>query len=432
MSLKIVHDWRGLAPELRGASVALGNFDGLHRGHQRVIAAAVDFAREHDIPAGVISFDPHPRRYFQPNAEPFRVMGPAQRARALSALGVDILYLLPFDATLAQMTDEAFARVVLAQGLGVRHVAAGFDVSFGKDRAGSGLKLQRYGFEDGFSVTIVDRMATLEGVKYSSTEARRAIAEGRPEEVVEMLGRPFAIEGEVKHGDKRGRLLGFPTANIGLADYARPAFGVYAVQRAPYLDGRMVEGVANVGHRPTVNGTDERLEVHLFDFDEDLYGQTLETEFVARIRPEQKFSDLDALKARIGLDAQEARRRLAQGTRLELLPDHPEPGQQQPQGADHRQGDLAHRAHHRRPGHATSPTAPWTSCQGKTAQPRHHRHAQAGPDKPSCSFFRIPDPSVSRKAPYYPLIPAAPSPPRAPLLNPAPMAVSEQAMVTRN
>ena len=311
MSLKVVHDWRGLAPEQRGASVALGNFDGLHRGHQRVIAAAVDFAREHNVPSGVISFDPHPRRYFQPAAEPFRVMGPAQQARALEALGIDVLYLLPFDATLAQMSDETFAREVLAQGLGVRHVAAGFDVSFGKDRTGDGLKLQRYGFEDGFSVTIVERMATLEGVKYSSTEARRAIADGRPEEVVEMLGRPFAIEGKVKHGDQRGRLLGFPTANIGLDDYARPAFGVYAV-RARLPDGRVIDGVANVGIRPTVNGTDERLEVHLFDFTEDLYGQTLETEFVARIRPEQKFPDLDALKARIALDAEEARRRLAE------------------------------------------------------------------------------------------------------------------------
>ena len=312
MSLKIVHDWRGLAPEQRGASVALGNFDGLHKGHQRVIAAAVDFAREHNIPAGVISFDPHPRRYFQPSAEPFRVMGPAQQARALEALGVDILYLLPFDATLAQMSDEAFAREVLAKGLGVRHVAAGFDVSFGKDRAGSGLKLQRYGFEDGFSVTIVERMATLEGVKYSSTEARRAIADGRPEEVIDILGRPFAIEGEVKHGDQRGRLLGFPTANIELDDYVRPAFGVYAV-RVRLPDGRVIDGVANIGNRPTVNGTDERLEAHLLDFNEDLYGQVLDVELAARIRPEQKFDGLDALKARIALDAEEARRRLADG-----------------------------------------------------------------------------------------------------------------------
>jgi riboflavin kinase/FMN adenylyltransferase len=309
MSLKIVHDWRGLSPDVRGASVALGNFDGLHKGHQRVIAAAVDYARAHHIPSGVISFDPHPRRYFQPTAEPFRVMGPAQQARALEALGVDILYLLPFNATMAEMSDRDFAHDVLAQGLGVKHVVAGFDVSFGKDRTGSGEILQRYGRELGFGVTIVERMASLEGMKYSSTEARRAIADGRPEDVVDILGRPFAIEGEVFQGDQRGRLLGFPTANVWLDDYVRPAFGVYAV-RVRLPDGRVVDGVANVGRRPTVNGTDERLEAHLFDFDEDLYGQTLEIEFVARIRPEQKFEGLDALKARIALDAEEARRRL--------------------------------------------------------------------------------------------------------------------------
>jgi riboflavin kinase/FMN adenylyltransferase len=307
MSLTVVRDWRDLPPGLKGASVALGNFDGLHRGHQKVIGAAVDWALSHRVQAGVISFEPHPRRWFQPNAEPFRVMGPDQQARALEDLGVEILYLLPFDATMATMSDHAFARDVLHRGLDVKHVAAGFDVSFGKDRAGDGETLQSYGRELGFAVTIVPRMATLEGVKYSSTEARRAIADGRPEEVVEMLGRPFAIEGVVTQGDQRGRQLGFPTANIGLDDYVRPAFGVYAVKvRLP--DGRVVDGVANIGKRPTVAGEDERLEVHLFDFAEDLYGQTLEVELVGRIRPEQKFSGLDALKARIAKDAEEARR----------------------------------------------------------------------------------------------------------------------------
>ena len=211
---------------------------------------------------------------------------------------------------MAGMSDHDFAHDVLAQGLGVKHVAAGFDVSFGKDRTGSGEILQRYGRELGFAVTIVERMATLEGVKYASTEARRAIAEGRIEEIEAMLGRPFAIEGEVVHGDERGRLLGFPTANIGLDDYVRPAFGVYAV-RVRLADGRVIDGVANVGRRPTVNGTDERLEVHLLGFTGDLYGQTLETELVAHIRPEQKFPDLEALKARIAKDAEEARRQLA-------------------------------------------------------------------------------------------------------------------------
>lgn len=309
MTIRIVRDWRGLPAELKGASVALGNFDGVHKGHERVIGAAVGEARLRGVKSGVISFDPHPRRYFQPDAEPFRVMSPGQQARALEKLGVEVLYRLPFDAAMAGMSDETFAREVLAEGLGATHVAGGFDVTFGKDRSGDGELLKAYGRKYGFDVTIVERMATLEGVKYASTEARRAIASGRVEEVESILGHPFAIEGEVMHGDQRGRLLGFPTANIGLDDYVRPAFGVYAVKvRLP--DGRVVPGVANVGMRPTVGGTEPRLEAHLFDVAEDLYGQVLEVELAAYLRPEMKFESLDALKDRIAKDAEAARARL--------------------------------------------------------------------------------------------------------------------------
>jgi riboflavin kinase/FMN adenylyltransferase len=310
MSIRVVHDWRGLSADLRGASVALGNFDGVHKGHERVVEAAVGEARLKGVKAGVISFEPHPRRYFQPDAEPFRVMSPGQQARALERLGVDVLYRLPFDAVMAEMSDETFAHEVLSDGLGVVHVAAGFDVTFGKGRTGDGDLLCAYGKRFGFGVTIVERMATLEGVKYASTEARRAIASGRPEEVEAILGHPFAMEGEVMQGDQRGRQLGFPTANIALGDYVRPAFGVYAV-RARLPDGRIVPGVANIGDRPTVGGTEARLEVHLFDLAEDLYGQVLEVELVAFIRPEMKFAGLDQLKARIALDAAEARKRLS-------------------------------------------------------------------------------------------------------------------------
>jgi riboflavin kinase/FMN adenylyltransferase len=310
MSIQVIRDWRHVPAKCKGASVALGNFDGLHRGHRAVVQAAVKAAKALSAPPAVISFEPHPRRFFQPSAEPFRVMSPAQLARALNEQGVDVFYLLPFDAEMAAMSDAGFAREVLAKGLGVRHVAAGFDVTFGKDRTGSAASLQALGKDLGFGVTIVERMATLEGVKFSSTEARRAIADGAPEEVAELLGHPFAIEGEVVKGDQRGRLLGFPTANVGLDDYIRPAFGVYAV-RVRLPSGRVVPGVANIGKRPTVGGEDARLEVHLFDFAEDLYGQTIETELVSMIRPEQRFESLDALKARIALDADEARKRLA-------------------------------------------------------------------------------------------------------------------------
>ena len=309
MTIRVVEDWRGLPVELKGASVALGNFDGVHKGHERVIETAIGEARRLGAKAGVISFEPHPRRYFQPEAEPFRVMSPGQQARALQMLGVDVLYRLPFDAEMAGMSDETFAREVLSEGLAVSHVAAGFDVTFGKGRTGDGDLLRAYGERFGFGVTIVERMATLEGVKYASTEARRAVASGRPEEVEAILGHPFAIEGVVTQGDQRGRQLGFPTANIALGDYVHPAFGVYAVKvRLP--DGRVVPGVANIGNRPTVGGVEPRLEVHLFDLAEDLYGQVLEVELVGFIRPEQKFDSLDALKARIAKDAETARAKL--------------------------------------------------------------------------------------------------------------------------
>lgn len=304
--IRRIEAWRDLPPEARGASVALGNFDGLHRGHQAVIAEARRAADRLSAPCGVISFEPHPRKWFQPQAEPFRVMGPRQFARALEALGVERLYALPFDADMAAMSDEDFAREVLSEGLGVRHVAAGFDVTFGRDRTGDGEVLEAYGRRYGFGVSICPRMADLEDVKFSSTAVRQAVRAGDPRRAAEILGHPFAIEGVVAQGDQRGRTLGFPTANLSLSDYVRPAFGVYAT-RVRLEDGRVFDGVANIGRRPTVKGQDERLEVHLFDFEGDLYGQTLEVALVGFLRPEQTFAGLEALKVRISHDADAAR-----------------------------------------------------------------------------------------------------------------------------
>jgi riboflavin kinase/FMN adenylyltransferase len=310
MAIRRVDGWRELGAADRGASVALGNFDGVHLGHQRVIAAAAEVAKRLGAPLGVISFEPHPRRWFQPDAEPFRVMSLDQQARALEALGVEIFYVLPFDADMAGMSDEDFARRVLAEGLAVRSVAAGYDVSFGKNRTGNGDALRRYGERYGFAVSIVERVDDEGGEKLSSSAVRQALKTGAPERAAAILGRPFAVEGEVVSGDQRGRTIGVPTLNVELDDYVRPAFGVYAT-RTRLPDGRVVGGVANLGRRPTVGGEIERLEVHLFDFDGDLYGQTVETELLAFIRPEQKFAGLDALKARIAEDIKEARRRLA-------------------------------------------------------------------------------------------------------------------------
>ncbi len=309
MALHIVHDWRGLDPHVQGASIALGNFDGVHRGHRQVIAAAARAASALKAPLGVISFYPHPRRWFRPDDQSFRLMTADQLGRCLDGLGVDYLYVLLFDAEMAGLSDEAFARRVLADGLGARHVAAGFDITFGKGRTGSPQLLDAYGRRFGFGVSIVEAVENDEGGKCSSSAIRQALANGRPEKAAELLGRPFAIEGVVVHGDQLGRTMGFPTANIALEEYVLPAFGIYAA-RTRLADGREIPGVAYVGRRPTVDGVDERLEVHLFDFDEDLYGQTLEVELIAFVRGDEWFESLDAMIEQMDRDADAARRRL--------------------------------------------------------------------------------------------------------------------------
>jgi len=304
MSLTLVSGWRDLPPEARGASVALGNFDGVHRGHRLVIAEAARAARELKAPLGVIRFTPHPASLLRPDEEPYLLMTPAQQARALEDLGVDILYDLPFDQ-ISPLSDEAFARDVLAAGLGARHVAAGFDIRFGHGRTGDADSLKRLGERYGFSVSIAPRVDE-DGAKVSSSAAREAVRAGEVEKAARILGRPFAIEGVVVEGQHLGRKLGYPTANVFLGDYVRPRLGSYAT-RTRLPDGRVVPGVANVGQNPTTGLVDARLEVWLFDFDEDLYGQTLETELVAFIRPEAKFNGLDELIRVIGEDAAKAK-----------------------------------------------------------------------------------------------------------------------------
>ena len=305
MSLRIVHDWLDLPPEAKGACVALGNFDGVHQGHRQVIAEAAKAARALKAPLGVIRFTPHPARVLRPDLPPYLLMTAEQQAQVLEGLGVDLLYDLPFERILP-LTDEAFARDVLAAGLGVRHVAAGFDIRFGKGRSGDAENLKRWGEKYGFGVGVVPAVAAQDGHKVSSSAARDAIRAGEVDKAARILGRPFAIEGVVVEGQHLGRKLGYPTANVFLGDYVRPRLGSYAT-RTRLADGRVVPGVANIGENPTTGLVDARLEVWLFDFDEDLYGQTIETELVAFIRPEAKFDGLDELIAQIGADAAKAR-----------------------------------------------------------------------------------------------------------------------------
>lgn len=294
--------------DARGASIALGNFDGVHRGHQAVIAAARTAAGAMGAPLGVAVFEPHPRRFFQPSAPPFRLQSAAQRARALAELGVDEVFEVGFDAALSQSSDRDFAEKLLRDCLGARHVCVGADFRFGRGRMGDAASLARLGEEFGFGVTAVAPVGGED--KVSSSGVRAAIEAGDMERAEALLSRPWAIEGEVLHGFARGRDFGFPTANVALGDYVRPRLGVYAV-RVDTGDGVLLPGVASVGVNPTVGELPAPLlEAHLFDFSGDLYGRTIEVEMIHFLRDEAKFDDIGALKRQMTQDVIAARRAL--------------------------------------------------------------------------------------------------------------------------
>ncbi len=304
--MRTIRGWRELGPEDRGACVAFGSFDGVHLGHQRVIRLAADAARAQGSPLGVISFEPHPWRWFHPDDSPFLLTTPGQQARQFEALGVERSYILPFDDHLAGLSAEDFVQEALALGLGIRHIVVGFDASFGRGRTGDGDLLRALGERFGFGVTIAPALAGGDGDKLSSTAVRRALQAGDPEAAAEILGRPFAIEGVVQEGRKLGRTLGYPTANIALGEYVRPRLGIYAT-RTRLGDSRVLNGVSSIGENPTVGTVEARLEVHLFDFDEDLYGQSIETELIGFLRPELKFDSVEAMVEQIHTDADQAR-----------------------------------------------------------------------------------------------------------------------------
>ncbi len=297
-------DWRMVPDAARGSIVALGNFDGVHLGHAHLLRT-LHGARPDGV-LSVLTFEPHPRQLFRPQDPPFRLTLSSERAAALQALGVVNIFEIGFDEAFSLMTAERFVREVLHQALGVRHLACGRDFAYGHRRGGDVASLAVQAEALGIGVTIVPALSDAEG-PYSSTRIRRALQDGYPERATEELGRPWAVRGLVVHGDARGRLLGFPTANIALGLHLEPSRGVYAVTvRRP--DGSVHRGVANIGRRPTVNaGTESRLEVNLFDFKGDLYGQELSVALHTLLRAERKFDGLDALKAQIVLDAAQAR-----------------------------------------------------------------------------------------------------------------------------
>ena len=299
-----------LPPSAKGAAIALGNFDGVHSGHQAVIAAARLAAQARGAPLAAAVFTPHPRRFFQADAPAFAVQSPSQRASALAALGVMHLFEIGFDAAMAQMSDADFAAQILAARLGAAHVSVGADFRFGRGRGGDAASLARLGAAAGFSVDaaapVIER-----GEKISSSAIRAAISEGDMPAAARMLTRPWGIEGEVVRGFARGRGIGAPTANVRLGDYVRPRLGIYAV-RVDIGDGAPRPGVASVGVNPTVGALPEPLlEAHLFDFDADLYGRVIEVRLIAFLRPEEKFDSVEAMSRQIEQDCARARAVLA-------------------------------------------------------------------------------------------------------------------------
>lgn len=302
--MQIVRDWRAVPEEARGATVALGNFDGVHRGHAQVIAAA--HAARPEAPLAVLTFEPHPRELFRPEDPPFRLTLSAERTAALAALGVTVLYELPFDWPFSELSAEEFVVAVLHKGIGARHLASGPDFAFGHRRGGDVTFLAARAEALGIGLSVVPLLTDAEG-PISSTRIRRLLQEGYPERAARELGHPWAIRGPVIRGDRLGRKLGFPTANIALGRHLEPARGVYAVA-ARLPSGAEIPGVANIGRRPTLGGDPEsKLEVHLFDFAADLYGQELSVALKAYLRPERRFPDLATLREQIALDAKEAR-----------------------------------------------------------------------------------------------------------------------------
>ena len=289
-TLKVLRDWRALSSEDQGVAIAFGKFDGVHIGHQRVIDDAAQVARRLGVPLGVVSLEPCPHELFQPEAPPSRLMSASQRSRAVERLGVERLYLLPFDAAMAARSDRDFIEEVLVGGLSVRHVAVGANTSFGKNRAGNPEALTRYGAEYGFSVSIADLVVRGAGNVISSTVVRRHLREGRPDLATAILGRPFAIEGPVQKGSQLGRGRGFPTANIALGRYVAPRSGVYATY-TNLSDGRRYPGVVSIGSNRDANSVEAMLQVTLFDSDQDLCGEVIEIELIAFLREEESYVD---------------------------------------------------------------------------------------------------------------------------------------------
>ncbi|WP_375552959.1 bifunctional riboflavin kinase/FAD synthetase [Roseovarius mucosus] len=310
--MRIIRDYTYVTDADRGASVAIGNFDGVHIGHRSVIELARAAGERIGAPLGILTFEPHPREYFAPDAPPFRLMGREARAHRLEKLGVERLYEIKFNAGLAALSPRAFAENVIRDGLGLKHVVVGLDFCFGKGRAGNAAILQEFGREMGFGVTIATLLEGESG-QVSSTAIRAALSEGAPRAAAAMLGHWHRIDGPVIGGEQRGRTLGYPTANMSIKGLHPPKFGIYAVL-VDVLDGPhkgQYHGAASLGVRPMFQGEEANIETFIFDFTGDLYGANLSVGLIEYLRPEATFDSLEAFIAQMDADCLRARSVLA-------------------------------------------------------------------------------------------------------------------------
>ena len=311
--MRIVRHWHSTPADARGAVVAIGNFDGVHLGHRAVVEKGRRIARALGAPLAVLTFEPHPRQVLAAPDEPFRLTPFRVKARHLAGLGIEILYVARFDRAFAAREPASFVADVVAAGIGARHVVVGHDFAFGRGRAGTVALLSEIGASLGVGVTSIEAAGTGTEV-HSASRARRLLAAGDVAALPAVLGRYWEIDGHVVTGDRRGRTIGFPTANLRTAGILHPARGVYALWAQPFGDsddGRWHPAVANLGRRPTFDKTEDLLEVHIFDYAGDLYGRRLRAAFADRVRPERRFDGIEALKAQIATDCDTARAILA-------------------------------------------------------------------------------------------------------------------------
>lgn len=303
--MELIRGWHNVRERHLGCVATIGNFDGVHRGHQVIVDQVAALGRRHALPATVVLFEPQPREFFDALAAPPRLMRLREKLDALARLPVDRVLLLRFDASLAGLEPREFIERMLVSGLGVRELVVGDDFRFGRDGAGDFRLLEQAARMNGFGLVRQDTVL-VDGERVSSSRVRGALDAGNLTLAGELLGRPYALRGRVARGDALGRTIGYATANLPLGRLARPVSGVFAV-RVGGLGAVALPGMANVGTRPTVNGTNRRLEVHLFDFDRDIYGHPIVVELVERLRDEVRFESLAALTDQLGRDAKAAR-----------------------------------------------------------------------------------------------------------------------------